>query len=637
MEPLSVWAPGRTRVEALVGEERLPFRPVTAADIAAARAGRDGAALASGPGWWILDTPLPAGTRYRISLDDGMGLPDPRTRRQPEGVMGPSEIVDLDAFELSPFPGVDPLGKVFYEMHIGTFTPEGTFDAAAQKFGYLRELGVDIVEVMPICPVPGTRNWGYDGVDIYAVTENYGGPAGFARFVEAAHHAGLAVCLDVVYNHFGPDGNFLAEFGPYTTDRYSSVWGPGVNVDGPDSGPVRRYFIDNMLQWARDYHVDIFRLDAVHAIQDRSNKHILADLSDAAAAFAAQTGRHIALVAESDLNDVRMLRPTRAGGYGMDMQWADDIHHALHVYVTGEHFAYYGDFALPGALEKAMRRVFVHDGNFSSFRKQNWGAPVPDALDSRRFLAYTENHDQVGNRALGDRRSSTLSAEHTIVADALMLLSPFTPLLFMGQEWSACAPFQFFTDHTPELGERVDAGRIAEFSDWDWGEHAGQIPPPQALSTFTRSHLDWAELEEPSHARYLEATRELLRLRREHPDFSSPDREDSEIVRLGEAGYYRRGDSFVVFHIGAASPLPSETLANKPGETQAEETATAAAHPTRVQLPLEAGHLHTLLTWGSVSVAESYVDFSGPGFAVLSPYRLNSPYYLNSPCTPDAA
>ncbi|VDG76608.1 glycogen branching protein [Actinobaculum suis] len=609
---LRVWAPyAHRQVEVLTGGKRYPMRPETnAASPTAKTASRDAetanptAKTASHstktanhtaetyePGWWVCETGFPAGTRYQFSLDGGMPLPDPRSRRQPEGAHGPSEIVDTAQFEFSDFAGVDPLGKVFYELHIGTFTPEGTFAAAAEKLPYLRDLGVDVVELLPIQPVPGRWNWGYDGVDLYAVTENYGGPAGFAAFVEAAHQAGLAVCLDVVYNHFGADGNYIGQFGPYFTETHHTPWGAALNFDGPESGPVRRFFIENAVQWARDYRVDMFRLDAVHAIIDDSPRHILAELSDALKAFGKTAGRTIGLIAESDINDPAMVESTARGGYGMDIQWTDDIHHALHVASTGETQGYYADFGEPGALEKALRHVFVHDGVYSTFRKKLWGQPVPETTDSRRFLIYTENHDQVGNRATGDRRTATISPGAAAAADAVAALSPFSYMLFQGQEWAASSPFQFFTDHGPELAPKVVQGRIEEFKDWDWQALTPAVPSPQEESTFYASQLNWEEAERGEHAKYLRITRELLRLRREVPDFANANRADSEIVRLGRAGYYRRGNSYIVFNfVGPATvtlpgtlclpatvPLPTtDFLAPEPGHDLTEAPTRGA-------------------------------------------------------------
>ena len=550
-------------------------------------------------GWWVSPEPLEPGTRYLLAVDDQPPFPDPRTRRQPEGVHGPSEIVDLSSFVWSDegWGGVPARGALTYELHIGTFTPEGTFAAAIGKLPHLKELGVDLVEVMPIVPVPGERNWGYDGVELYAVTENYGGPAGFAAFVDAAHSLEMGVCLDVVYNHLGPDGNYLSVFGPYFTDGHETPWGWAVNLDGENNAPVRRFIIDNALQWVRDYHVDALRLDAVAYLIDNSPRHVLAELSDEVHSFAAATGRHIGLIAESDLNDPLMVTPTSEGGHGLDCQWDDDIHHALHVYATDETFAYYADFDKPGALEKVFRHAFVHDGTYSTFRKEYWGAPVGSQIDGHAFVAYTEDHDQVGNRAIGDRPSAKLSAGERAAQLGLLLASPFSPMLFMGQEWGTRRPFQFFTDHDGELGEAVARGRQNEFADWDWlSIYAGaeiEVPNPQLEKTFEDSKLDWSELDEQEHARFLAFTRDAIALRKETPDFAGGDRTQTELVRLDGSGYLRRGSCYAVYSLEAEA---------------------------RVSLP--ARGLRAALDWGSPAVSSprggvTQVDFAEPGVLFL--------------------
>lgn len=555
------------------------------------------------PGWWASPEPLAPETRYSLMIDGAGPFPDPRSRRQPEGIHGPSEIVDPACFLWSDgqWAGVEARGAVTYELHIGTFTPQGTFEAAAAKLPHLRDLGVDIVEVMPIVPVPGTRNWGYDGVSLYAVTENYGGPAAFAAFVDAAHRLGLGVCLDVVYNHLGPDGNYLSMFGPYFTDKHETPWGWAVNLDGPSNGPVRRYIIDNALQWIRDYHVDALRLDAVAFLIDTSEYHLLAELSDEVAAFAQASGRTVSLIAESDLNDPLMITPTGAGGCGMTCQWNDDIHHALHTYATGETFAYYGDFAQPGALEKVFTHAFAHDGNYSTFRGSNWGSPVPVGTDGHAFVACTEDHDQVGNRAIGDRPSVKLTRGQLAAQMGLLLASPFSPLLFMGQEWATHAPFQFFTDHEGDLGEAVATGRVNEFKDWDWlsiyGDDDGAsvtVPNPQDDRTFSNSLLPWEEMHSPENSEFLSFVTEAIALRKRTPDLASGDMGGTEIVRLGRAGYLRRGTAFIVYSF-------------EPG--------------TRVAVPAAAMRL--ALSWGAPVVgvhgSGTAVEFTEAGVAFLLP------------------
>ncbi|WP_165819908.1 malto-oligosyltrehalose trehalohydrolase [Ancrocorticia populi] len=551
-------------------------------------------------GWWISPQPLASGTRYGLRIDGADPLPDPRSRRQPEGIHGPSEVVDLANFlwSDSQWLGVDARGAVTYELHIGAFTPHGTFEAAAAKLPHLAELGVDIVEVMPIVPVPGTRNWGYDGVSLYAVTENFGGPAAFAAFVDAAHAHGIGVCLDVVYNHLGPDGNYLSQFGPYFTDKHETPWGWAVNLDGENNAPVRRYLIENAMQWIRDYHVDALRLDAVAFLIDTSQRHFLAELSDEVSAFAAATGRKISLIAESDLNDPIMVTPTSEGGRGMTGQWDDDIHHALHAYATEESFAYYADFREPGALEKVFSQAFAHNGNYSTFRGANWGAPLAPGTSGHRFVACTEDHDQVGNRAIGDRPSAKLSPGQLAAQMGLLLASPFSPMLFMGQEWATRTPFQFFTDHSGDLGKAVEEGRINEFKDWNWlsiyGDDEIRVPNPQHESTFKDSTLDWHEVDEPEHRDFLAFVREAIALRRATPQFASGDLATTEIVRLGRSGYLRRADAFVAYSF--------------------EPDACVA---------LPASGLDAALSWGGPEVTAcgtgSAVTFTQPGVAFLLP------------------
>ena len=505
--PLAVWAPTATTLRAV-----LP-------------AGKD-----DGPDAWVSLTrddagvwhgELPADTDYLFAVDDQAPRPDPRSPRQPHGIHGPSRTFDAGAFAWTDagWRGRDVLGGVLYEIHVGTFTPEGTLDAAIGRLDYLATLGIDTVELMPIVPFPGDRGWGYDGVSLYAVHEAYGGPAALQRFVDAAHARGLAVCLDVVYNHFGPDGNYAPVFGPYFTDKHSTPWGSAINLDDEHADGVRAFIVDNAVRWLRDFHVDALRLDAVHALVDDSPRHILAELSDAVAAFTQASGRVATLIAESDENQVTTITPTADGGRGMDGQWADDVHHALHAWLTGERFGYYVDFGSEETLAHAFEHVFVHDGTFSTFRNRTWGAPVPDDVERTRFVVFDQNHDQVGNRGLGDRPSARLAPAQVAGGAALLLLSPFTPLLFQGEEWGTQRPFLFFTDHSAELGAAVTRGRRAEFATHGWADLYGPdttIPDPQALDTFAASRLDWDEPTSPAHAPLLGWYRTLLRLRREH-------------------------------------------------------------------------------------------------------------------------
>jgi maltooligosyltrehalose trehalohydrolase len=437
MHRFSVWAPRASAVDLLLlaanstDDRRLPMTH-----------GDDGV--------WTLDVEDAGhGTDYAFSLDGGQPLPDPRSGRQPNGVHEPSQVFDTSrhGWQDGGWQGRDALGSLFYELHIGTFTPEGTLDAAAERLDHLLDLGVDVVELMPVAAFDGRWGWGYDGVDLYAVHEPYGGPEALQRFVDAAHGKGLAVCLDVVYNHLGPSGNYLASFGPYFTGKHSTPWGDAVNLDDEGSEHVRRWIVDNALRWFAEFHVDALRLDAVHALVDDSPRHLLAQLADETAALSRELGRPLSLVAESDLNDPRMIEPTSEGGLGMTAQWSDDLHHALHSWLTGETQGYYVDFGSVDVVIQTLTRVFRHAGDFSTFRDADWGRPVdPTRHRGHRFLGYLQDHDQVGNRATGDRISASMSPGRQAAGAALYLTSAFTPMIFMGEEWAASTPWQYFTD-----------------------------------------------------------------------------------------------------------------------------------------------------------------------------------------------
>jgi maltooligosyltrehalose trehalohydrolase len=413
-------------------------------------------------------------------------------------------------------------GGLIYELHVGTFTSEGTFAAAVERLPHLVELGVTHVELLPVNGFNGTHNWGYDGVLWYAVQEEYGGPEGYQRFVDAAHAAGLAVVQDVVYNHLGPSGNYLPEFGPYLRDSHSNTWGSSVELD---ERPVRDFILDNALGWMRDFHVDGLRLDAVHALHEspESEVHILRELAERTDALSAHLGRPLTLIAESDMNDPVMILSREAGGHGLTAQWSDDWHHAVHVAVTGETEGYYEDFAALDALPKAWVSGFFHDGTFSSFREREHGAPIPEDVPTWRLVTFAQDHDQIGNRATGDRLAATLSYDRLAVTAVLTLTAPGTPMLFMGEEWGASTPWQFFTSHPePELAEATARGRKAEFAKMGWDESL--VPDPNDPETFTRSKLDWDEAESGDHARLLDLYRRLARLRRERPDLTDPRR-----------------------------------------------------------------------------------------------------------------
>lgn len=516
-------------------------------------------------GWWVSAAPMVPGTDYAVSLDGGPLRPDPRSAWQPAGVHAHSRWYDPADFSWtdSAWSGRRVHGAVIYELHIGTFTPDGTLDAAIERLAHLVDLGVDIVELMPVAAFPGERGWGYDGVGLYAVQDSYGGPQALQRFVDAAHNVGLGVALDVVYNHLGPAGNYLSEFGPYFTDAHHTPWGQAVNLDGADAAPVRAFIIDNALRWLRDFHIDALRLDAVHELTDDSEVHLLAELAGAVAGLSDRVGRPLGLIAESDLNDAVMVTPAAAGGLGMDAQWADDVHHALHAYLTGEQHGYYRDFGEPATLAKALTDVFVHDGTFSSFRDRPWGAPVPPQVDGHRFVASLNTHDQVGNRALGDRPSASLSPGRLAVGAALLLTSHYTPMLFMGEEWGARTPWLFFTDHSePELAEAIRAGRQHEFGDHGWAQLYGaedlQVPDPQSVATFTASRLDWSEPASGEHARLLAFYRELIALRRSLPDLATADRSATSVRFDPGTGWLtmRRQKVVVVTNLGEPQQVP---------------------------------------------------------------------------------
>ncbi|MFZ7088225.1 malto-oligosyltrehalose trehalohydrolase [Curtobacterium sp. RRHDQ10] len=472
-------------------------------------------ALAEDDGWWTTDDVTPTvGQRYGYRIDDDDAvLPDPRTLSQPDGVHGTSEVIDLDAFRWTDesWTGRQARGAVIYEMHVGTFTPDGTLDAAAERLDHLVELGVDLVEVLPVNAVNGIWNWGYDGVDWFAVHAPYGGAAAYQRFVDRAHGLGLGVVQDVVYNHLGPSGNVLPQYGPYLISGSGNTWGDSVNVEEPE---VRRFVLDNVRMWFRDFHVDGLRLDAVHAIRDTTRPHVLAAMASETESFATHVGRPLSLIAESDLNDPVMFLPRESHGYGLTGQWSDDFHHGLHVALTGETTGYYADFAPLAALAKVLDHGFFHDGTWSSFRGALHGKPIDRGTSPTTALVVAnQNHDQVGNRAVGDRLAATLDDDGLIIAAAVTLLGPFTPMLFMGEEFAASTPWQFFTSHPEhDLGEATAKGRIAEFAKMGWDESV--VPDPQDPATFQNSKLQWAETLEGRGARVLAAYRALIALRR---------------------------------------------------------------------------------------------------------------------------
>jgi maltooligosyltrehalose trehalohydrolase len=536
MHRFEVWAPHPRRVEMVLDGGRTEMR-------------RDER------GWWHLDVPdAGAGTRYGFSLDGGPVRPDPRSGHQPDGVDGLSAVVDHATFAWGDtgWRGVSLRGAVLYELHVGTFTADGTFDAAVERLPHLVALGVDAIELLPVVEFPGRRGWGYDGVDLFAPHQAYGGPDGLKRLIDACHAHGLGVVLDVVYNHLGPAGNYLPEFGPYFSERHQTNWGPAINFDGPGSDAVRRFVIDNALMWLREYRIDGLRLDAVHAIVDDSAVHLLEELADEVDALATQVRRPLALIAESDLNDPVFVRSPDAGGYGLDAAWADEWHHALHAVLTGERSGYYADFGSLGLLAKALRQAWVYDGTWSPQRGRRHGRP-PIGLRGHQFVVCTQNHDQIGNRAVGDRLGSLVDDGRLKVAAALLLTSPFTPMLFQGEEWAASTPFQYFTDHPdPTLGRAVSVGRRREFAHFGWDP--ADVPDPQAESTFARSRLDWSEIERAPHAEVLRWYRDLIALRREWPELADPRRDTVDVTYDEDARWLavRRGRVAVLVNLGEA-------------------------------------------------------------------------------------
>lgn len=536
MTSFRVWAPKAKKVEVETGNDRYPMTAVA-------------------DGWWFAELSLPNEcVDYAFVLDGGPALPDPRSPWQPQGVDGPSRLVDHGAFAWTDRHWqARPLSAaVIYELHIGTFTAEGTFLAAIDRLDDLVDLGISHVELMPVAEFSGSRGWGYDGVDLYAPHHAYGGPEALKRLVDACHARGLAVILDVVYNHLGPAGNYLGQFAPYFTDRYATPWGQAVNFDGPNSDSVRRFVCDNALMWLGDYHFDALRIDAVHAILDTSAVHILEQLATEVDALAARTGRHLALIAESDLNDPRVVCPQAIGGYGIPAQWSDDFHHALHVLLTGERDGYYADFGALADLAKALREVFVYDGRYSAFRKRRHGRR-PMGLPGHSFLGYLQNHDQVGNRAKGERSSQLMNTGRLKIAAALVLTGPFIPMLFQGEEWGASSPFLYFTDHRdPELGRAVTEGRRREFA--AFSAHVEDVPDPQAPETMERSKLNWAEREKDPHAELLDWHRRLIRLRRELTALTDPRLEQVHVSFDEQAKWLvmKRGSVAVACNIAPA-------------------------------------------------------------------------------------
>jgi maltooligosyltrehalose trehalohydrolase len=541
--------------------------------------------------WWYAAVAAAPDSRYGFVLDDDPKvLPDPRSPRQPDGVHQRSQLWQPGprAWTDDAWTGHTIAGAVIYELHLGTFTPEGTLDAAVGKLDYLKDLGIDFVELMPVNAFSGTHGWGYDGVLWYAVHEPYGGPDALIRFVDACHARGLGVLIDAVFNHLGPSGNYLPRFGPYLSSTSSNPWGESINLSGPGADDVRRYIIDCALRWMRDFHADGLRLDAVHALVDTTAIHILEELAAETDALAERLGRPLSLIGESDLNDPRLITPRDRGGYGLAAQWDDDIHHAIHTAVSGERQGYYADFGSLQTLAVTLKNGYFHAGTYSSFRGRRHGRPIDTStIPATRLVAYTTTHDQVGNRALGDRPSQNLDFGRLAVKAALALASPYTAMVFMGEEWGSSRPFQFFTSHPePELARATAEGRKAEFAEHGWS--TDEIPDPQDPQTFLRSKLDWAELDTGDHARLLRLYRELIALRHREPDLADPwlrhltadyDEDQRWIVM-------RRGSLVIAANLG-------------PGDTEVPVTG------------------EVVLAWGQPTAADGATRLPGHSFAIL--------------------
>ncbi len=491
----SVWAPDAERVQLVVQGRHRALRP-------------DG-------GWWVNDEPLPAGTRYCFDVDARRST-DPRSRWQPDGPEGDSAVDDPSSFEWTDDGWQPPPWRdaVVYEIHVGTFSEAGTFRGAIDHLDHVAALGVTHVELMPVNAWTGRFGWGYDGACWWSPHPAYGTPDDLRALVQACHSRGLAVLLDVVHNHFGPVGAAAPGLGPYLTDAYRTPWGPAINLDGPGSDEVRSFICENAAMWVRDHHVDGLRLDACHALVDTSSVHLLEALGHVGRQLSHELGRHVALVAEWDRNDPRVVDDPARGGYGLTAHWADELHHALHVTTSGEHSGYYQDFE-DGDVAEALQHAYVARGRFSPTRGRTHGRS-PDGRPSDRFVVALQNHDQIGNRARGDRLHTVVGTGPTMAAAALVLLSPYVPLVFQGEDWAASTPFPYFADHGGDLGDAVRRGRFAEFAAFGWTED--QVPDPTAATTFDGARLDWAERDRPPHATVHEWYRSLLALRRSHAD-----------------------------------------------------------------------------------------------------------------------
>ncbi len=513
----TVWAPDRETVELRLVSPVEALLPM----------------LRDERGYWRVSAEVPAGTRYLFRLDGGRERPDPASQFQPHGVHGPSEVVNHRSFAWNDgeWRGMSLAEMITYEVHVGTFTPDGTFDAVAARLDDLREMGINAVELMPVAQFPGDRNWGYDGVYPFAVQESYGGPSGLKRLVDECHSRQMAVILDVVYNHLGPEGNYIWDFGPYFTDRYKTPWGSAVNFDGPGSDEVRNYFFENALYWFEYYHLDALRLDAVHAIFDMSAHHFLQELAERVREASLRRRMMCHLITESDLNNTRLIRPPELGGYGIDGQWCDDFHHSLRTLLTEDRQGYYADFGTTGHFVKSLREGYVYTGQYSSHRRRRHGVASRDR-NADQFIVFCQNHDQVGNRMRGERLSALVPFEGLKVAAAAVLLSPYPPLLFMGEEYGEESPFLYFVSHSDAaLVEAVRKGRSEEFRSFEW---EGECPDPQAVETFLKSKLQWDRRTQGVNKLLLDFYRRLITLRKSVSALTAGDNRRMEVSGFEE-------------------------------------------------------------------------------------------------------
>jgi maltooligosyltrehalose trehalohydrolase len=538
----TVWAPFRSKIELQLIAPRKEIIPMTKSE----------------RGYWsaAIDDESEEIT-YRYLLDGALSRPDPASRHQPDGVHGASRISRREAFrwEDEGWKGIPLSDSSFYELHVGTFTPEGTFGAIVSRLQEIKDTGINIIELMPVAQFPGERNWGYDGVYPFAVQHSYGGPLELKKLVNACHRQGIGIALDVVYNHLGPEGNYFADFGPYVTDTYKTPWGKAINFDSAQSDEVRNYFIQNALYWLEQFHIDALRLDAVHAIYDMSAHPFLQELAEEVEKFSAVDGRTRHLIAESDLNDARVIKPRELGGFGFDAQWNDDFHHSLHALLTKENTGYYADFGEIDQLVKSVREGFVYAGQYSIFRKRRHGNSSV-GRPAGQFIVFSQNHDQIGNRASGERLSMLISFEALKTAAALTVLSPYLPLLFMGEEYAERAPFLYFVHHSDErLIEAVRQGRKAEFEQFAW---TSEPRDPQSPDTFSSSKLHWEQREAGEHGIVLAFYKELFRLRREVPALARSGKKNVDVFGVERTEvmilrrWFRRGEIAAVFNLGTS-------------------------------------------------------------------------------------